>query len=243
MGERERKSIDRVVKRALEEEAGERERKVLDRVIKIIFEKEARKRGRKWWERVVERVAKREAREKWRERGERVVERVSKREVREREGGRLLQLKSTSTLPLPKMIKNDSERICYALTTHWMALLCISFHVKRGYSSWIYDIVLWTPQSPSISRDYQDFYRVYLANTIRSTAKPKALQSQCTLKLSIGFTYLNHKPGKRRLVTQEEGSAVSPKSPPIVHDYWCTQPLPFPRFDCLEKMYRNRTLL
>jgi hypothetical protein len=31
---------------------------------------------------------------------------------------KMLQLKSTPTLPPPKMIKNDSRRICYALTTH-----------------------------------------------------------------------------------------------------------------------------
>jgi hypothetical protein len=30
----------------------------------------------------------------------------------------LLQLKNTPTLPPPKTIKNDSKRICYALTTH-----------------------------------------------------------------------------------------------------------------------------
>jgi hypothetical protein len=83
-----------------------------------------------------------------------------------------------------------------------MALLCIFFYVKHGYFSWIYGVVLWALQSSSLSRDYQGLYRVYSADTIGSTAESKTLQSQYTLKLLIEFTYLNHKPGERRLVTQ-----------------------------------------
>jgi hypothetical protein len=124
-----------------------------------------------------------------------------------------------------------------------MALLRISFHTKHGYSSRIYGVVLWASQSPSLSCSYQDLYRVYSVDTIEFTAKPLALQSQCILKLSIELTYLNHKPGERRLVTREKRDTALLKLPPVVHDHWCTQSSPSPRFDCLEKMYRNHTLL
>jgi hypothetical protein len=94
------------------------------------------------------------------------------------------------------------------------------FYAKRGYSSWIYGVVLWALQSPSLSRSYQGLYRVYLTDTIGSTAELKALQSQCTLKLPIGFTYLNHKSGERRLVTREKRGRspfqIPPQSPTII---------------------------
>jgi hypothetical protein len=112
----------------------------------------------------------------------------------------VLQLKSTPTLTPPKTIKNDSERIATHLQlTEWL------YYAIFPREAWIFLPDLWcstlgTAESFTItqlSRSLQG----YSVDTIGSTAEPKALQSQCILKLPIGLTYLNHKPGGRRLVT------------------------------------------
>jgi hypothetical protein len=120
----------------------------------------------------------------------------------------------------------------------------LSFHAKRGYSSWIYGVVLWAPQSPSVSHGYQDLYRVYSADTIGSTAEPYSSAVPMHLK-APHRTYLSKSQTWRKEAdhTRGERGTAFPKLPPVAHDHWCTQPSPSSRFDCLEKMYRNCTLL
>jgi hypothetical protein len=124
-----------------------------------------------------------------------------------------LQLKSTPTLLPPKMIKNDCGRICYTLTTHWTALLCISFHAKRGYFFWIYGVVLWAPQSSSLSRGYQGLYRVYPTDTIRSTAEPYGSAVPMHLK-APHRTYLSKPQTWRKEAGHTRGGGVQPSPNP-----------------------------